>query len=307
MDERLRRFGRERTHSPDVGMRWVRERARSEGPEAESGALCTIIEEHLSPDAVVRFGQLFPGQILVGEGTDEHGVYWDLHHVPLTIPPQAPGVYTVRLKKERLGTSKQNPQGDRLNQEQWVAQVQKGTYGAYQPGCAPLHTGVAVALLQNQEHPVQAQRARIAEVRNFLRSHYPADWFSTMTRIAPYAAQGEEDTVVHDLHLALPSIVNADIKGDHGYLQEEGLDKFNATVLGQPDRQVPHNAWNHVTGLPPYAWRFGDEPTPPSKEQAVVLGYGVDGVRFDINAGGVVNYSDGRAFGWSYRAQNFSP
>ncbi|HLC84687.1 MAG TPA: hypothetical protein VJH22_02760 [Candidatus Nanoarchaeia archaeon] len=302
-DQRLRQRQREALlyGYQDRGLAFIVEQLRSGDSEGARRTLVEIIEQGLCPLSVKYFGQLFPGQILVGEGTDEQGSYWELYHVPLTIPPQAPSVYTVRLKKDRLGTSKQNPQGDLSRQEQWVAQVQKGTYGPYNPGCAPLHSGVAVALLQNQQHPVQSQRTRIAEVRNFLLSHYPSDWFSTMTRIAPYAAQSEEDTVVHDLHLALPSIIKADIKGSHGYLQEEGFDNFNAPVLGQSNRQVLHNAYNHVTGFPLHAWRYDDEPTTPSKERAVVLGRGVNGGR--------LIYADdfyGRALGWSYRAQHLS-
>jgi len=228
--------------------------------------------------------------------------------VLLTIPPQAPGVYTVRLKKDRLGTSKENPQGDRLNREQWAAEVKKGTYGPYNPGCAPLHSGVAVALLQNQQHSVPSQRTRICEVWKFLLSHYRADFFSTMTRIAPYAAQGERDTVVHDVHLDFPSIVEADIKGSNGYLHEDSLHNFNTHVLGQSEGQA-HGAWHHVTGLPPYAWRPNQEPTTPSKERDVLVGHIFDGMCLIIADGHIpdgtsIEYA--RALGWSYWAQNFS-
>ncbi len=282
---------------------------RSHGPEAARPALLEIIEQGVCPQSVAYFGQLFPGQILVGEGTDERGGYWELHHVPLTIPPQAPGVYTVRLKKDRLGTSKENPQGDRLNREQWVAQVQKGTYGAYQPGCAPLHSGVALALLQNEYHPVQSQRTRICDVWKFLLSHYRADFFSTMTCIAPYAAQGERDTVVHDVHLDFPSIVEADIKGPNGYLLEDSLHNFNTHVFGQSEGQA-RGAWHHVTGLAPYAWRPNQEPTTPSKERDVLVGHIFDGRSHIIADGHIPDGTSiecGRALGWMQSAQNFSP
>ena len=57
MDERLRTVEREwKAGSPEAGMRWVRERVRSGGPQVEREALCIVLEDRVSDFAVARFG-----------------------------------------------------------------------------------------------------------------------------------------------------------------------------------------------------------------------------------------------------------
>jgi len=311
VDQRRRYRGYVGSGDRAEGLRYVLDFARGGNDVEARSALCSLIEDDLCGDSIRLFHELYPGIVLLEDGGD----HYKFHNLEVNIPGKGKDVYSAKLLKKHLGAEEEGDDGNCLSQRKWIEKVNRGEFGEYSLGSAPLHTFAATGLyrVRDGNHPVVSQRTLVSEVHKFLRKGYGSRCFATDSHVEYAPGEKNLDTVEHGWRSNDPVIVKGRLKGCSGPVPG-GSDTNNAisVLLGESDGSLLYHVLRWISGRTPYICLAGGEGFLTGgdwkPERGVLLGHG-GGLEFVIDANDVDVYGshvDSWALGWSIQKQNFS-
>ncbi len=190
------------------------------------------------------------------------------------------GIYTVDWSKELFDGGQNNNQAD------WVKITKKTEFKL---PSAPLYHATIAALYNNQDHPDSEQQDLVQTVREVFQKDFTNSWMMTSTR-AKYAKNGK-DVVTHDWKSKNARTVKGSFVGQNDYVNDScGFDNVINAILGTDDLALVEEVyeWIGKEGKKPYLWHINNKPD-NDIERPVVLGVVGDNVRFDVDAGDVID------------------